>query len=43
MKKTLLGVLLCFTAGCTTLSGHERIVLRDLKADGISVDKPTGE
>lgn len=43
MKKTLLSILLCFTAGCTTLSGHERIVLRDLKADGISVDKPTGE
>lgn len=43
MKKALLTVLLCFTTACTTLSGHERLVLRDLKSDGISVDKPTGE
>lgn len=43
MKKTLLTVLLCFTGACTPLTGHERLFLRDLKSDGISVDKPTGE
>ena len=43
MRKTLLTVLFCFTSACTTLTGHERLVLQDLKSDGISVDKPTGE
>lgn len=42
MKKSLLVSLLCLISACTTLTGHERLVLRDLKSDGISVENPTG-
>ncbi len=42
MKKSLFVSLLCLISACTTLTGHERLVLRDLKSDGISVENPTG-
>lgn len=38
MKKSLFVSLLCLISACTTLTGHERLVLRDLKSDGISVE-----
>ena len=44
MKKLLLtSLLLGLTTACTSLTGHERIVLRDLKANGITIEHSTGE
>lgn len=43
MKKILLSVVsVAFLAGCTTLTRQETIQLRELQAQGVTVDHPVG-
>lgn len=44
MKKILyVGVGCCLLWGCTSLTRHEQIQLQQLKANGITVDRPVGD
>jgi hypothetical protein len=42
MKKILILSSLVFLVGCTTLTRHEQNQLRELSAQGVTVDRPIG-
>ena len=42
MKKFVVLLLLLGFAGCTTLTRHESSQIRELQAQGVTVDKPVG-
>lgn len=42
MPKFYILILVCMISACTTLTRHEQNELRNLKAQGITVDKPVG-